>query len=169
MKSILGIDGVEGLPDVFVAGDEVQVSGGSVTLTAAEAAYLRSLGDKAPVASRVASMSSEELTAAYLLNLDVMQDGSGYDFSVTGMEVGESEITIAVKLTREKPVRSGDGPVKINGVLALEGSSRLGDGFTRLGEGVDIDFEKFDANGEARVTFSKDGETVFYRPAIVAP
>ena len=25
------------------------------------------------------------------------------------------------------------------------------------------------ANGEARVTFSKDGETVFYRPAIVAP
>ena len=169
VRSILGIDDVEGLPDVFVAGDEVQVSGGSVTLTAAEAAYLRSLGDKAPVASRVAAMSSEELTAAYLLNLDVMQDGSGYDFSVTGMEVGESEITIAVKLTREKPVRSGGDPVRINGVLALEGASRLGDGFTRLGEGVDIDFEKFDANGEARVTFAKDGETVFYRPAIVAP
>jgi cyclophilin family peptidyl-prolyl cis-trans isomerase len=93
-------------------------------------------------------MSSEELTAAYLLSLDVMQDGSGYDFSVTGMEVGESEITIAVKLTRERPVRSGGDPVKINGVLALEGASRLGDGFTRLGEGVDIDFEKFDANGE---------------------
>ena len=170
VKSILGTDGVEGLPDAFVAGDEVSVSGGgTVILTALEAQYLRSLGDKAAVASRVASMSSEELTAAYLLNLDVMQEGSGYDFSVTRMDVGDSDITITVKLTREKPVSSGDNPVQINGVLALEGAAQLGNGFTRIGSGVSIDFEKFDANGEARVTFSKDGETVFYRPAIVAP
>ena len=170
VKSILGTDGVEGLPDVFVAGDEVSVSGGgTVTLTALEAKYLRSLGDRAVVASRIASMSSEALTAAYLLNLDVMQEGSGYDVSVTGMDVGDSDITITVKLTREKPVSSGDNPVQINGVLALEGAAQLGNGFTRIGSGVSIDFEKFDANGEARVTFSKDGETVFYRPAIVAP
>jgi len=168
VKSILGTDGVEGLPDVFAEGDEISVSGGGkVTLTAAEATYLRSLGEKAAVASRVASMSSEELTAAYLLNLDVMQEGSGYDFSVTKMEVGESEVTITVKLTREKPVSFGDDPVQINGILALEGAAQLGKGFTRIGEGVDIDFEKFDAKGEARVTFSKDGKTVFYRPAIV--
>ena len=59
----------------------------SVILSAAQAAWLNGLGEKATVAGKAATVSAEDFGKAYLLNLDITQDGFGYTFEVTGIEV----------------------------------------------------------------------------------
>ncbi len=112
----------------FEKGEEVVVKdSASVILSAAQAAWLNGLGDKASVAGKAASVSADDFGKAYLLNLDITQDGFGYTFNVTGIEVGEESVAIAVSLQRTCAVTdwlSGtDAP--INGVLRFYGAATM--------------------------------------------
>ncbi len=71
------------LPVLFNADDIVALSDGSVTLTAGQAAWLNGLGPRGDVAARLeSSVSTNGFGNAYLLNLDVMQDGwEGWTFA----------------------------------------------------------------------------------------
>ena len=145
----------------------------SVILSAAQAAWLNGLGEKATVAGKAATVSAEDFGKAYLLNLDITQDGFGYTFEVTGIEVGEESVTIAVSLQRTGAVtewQSGTA-APINGKLRFYGAATLeafqGDSLQPLGSATlsDDDF----SDGEtatAVIPLEPDAGAKFFKARI---
>ena len=124
--SLAAIRGCYFTVEGFEKGEEIAVKdSASVILSAAQAAWLNGLGEKATVAGKAATVSAEDFGKAYLLNLDITQDGFGYTFEVTGIEVGEESVTIAVSLQRTGAVQSGGKDAPINGVLRFYGAATV--------------------------------------------
>jgi hypothetical protein len=151
----------------FAADDELVVKGAAkVILTAAQAAWLNGLGDRATVAGRAATISKKDFDDAFLLNLDITKDGFGYTFSVTSIEVGEDKVTIGVGLTRE-----GKAGQAINGRLVFYGASAVeqfkGGSPEPMGEAwlSDDDFSEGDT-ATAEIPLDGGAHANFYKAAI---
>ena len=113
----------------FEKNEEIVVKDSArVILSAAQAAWLNELGDKATVANKAATVSAEDFGKAYLLNLDITQDGFGYTFEVTSISVASESVTIGVSLHRTGAVTDWlSGTVApINGVLRFYGATTVG-------------------------------------------
>ena len=150
------------VPEGFVENDEVTLSDGTATLTAAQATWLNQFGVKLTVAARLAELSSAQFTAAYLLNLDIMGTFS-YTFNVTGFgfeTVNETECAVVtVTLTREGKVSQA-----INGTLKLTGAMQLGGQFETKASAT-ISDDDFSEGNTATLKLEKSG-ALFYKPVI---
>ena len=95
----------------------------SFILNTAKAAWLNKLGAKPAVEGKLSGMALDDVTNAYLLNLDIASlddvDGS-YSFEITDIDVGDTSVTVAVTLTRTGKVEQ-----KINGALKFYGAATL--------------------------------------------
>ena len=111
-------------------------------------------------------MSEAAFTAAYLLNLNILDENYGdnaYSFAVTGITVGETAVTVNVKLTRECPIAAG----AINGTLKLKGGVSLPANTFNVLDSTTIDDAKFAAGDEAECIFTKGaGGEKFFQPVI---
>ena len=148
--------------DEFVNGQEI----GSVTLDTAQATWLNDQDNYAALRTKIESMSQAAFNAAYLLNLNILDENYGdnaYSFAVTGIAVSETAVTVNVKLTRECPIAAG----AINGTLKLKGGASLpANTFNVLGS-TTIDDAKFADGEEAECVFTKgEGGEKFFLPVI---
>jgi len=143
----------------FGESEVIALNGATETLSAAKAAWLNGLGDKATVVDRIKTISADKFNEAYLLNIDIMHGDFTYTFGITGITVKEDEVDIAVELTR-----SGDATVPINGTLKFYGSATLQAFLSspaELGEAT-LTNENFGEGTTATATIPLKGET---RPA----
>ena len=147
-------------PEGFVENDEVTLSDGTATLTAAQATWLNACGAKAAVAAKIATMDSTAFNNAYLLNLDITGEFS-YEFTVTNIEVGDDDVTLTVSLTRTGTL---DETTKINGTVALTGTDELGKEFETISEATVAD-EDFSEGSTTTITLDK-GDAKFFQPVI---
>lgn len=151
----------------FAEDDELVVKDAAkVILTAAQAAWLNGLGDRATVSGKAVGISQKDFDDAFLLNLDITKDGFGYTFSVTRIEVGEDKVMISVGLTRE-----GKAGQAINGRLVFYGASAVeqfkGGSPEPIGEArlSDDDFSEGDTV-TAEVPLDGSAPANFYKAAI---
>lgn len=155
------------VPEGFVENDEVTLSDGTATLTAAQATWLNQFGVKLTVAARLAELSSAQFTAAYLLNLDIMGTFS-YTFNVTGFgfeTVNETECAVVtVTLTRTGALTENEKAKPIVGTLKLKGTATLGTEFTVIDEAAVAD-DDFSEGNTTTITLDK-GDAKFFQPVI---
>ena len=155
------------VPEGFVENDEVTLSDGKATLTAAQATWLNQFGVKLTVAARLAELSSAQFTAAYLLNLDIMGTFS-YTFNVTGFgfeTVNETECAVVtVTLTRTGALTENEKAKPIVGTLKLKGTATLGTEFTVIDEATVAD-DDFSEGNTTTITLDK-GDAKFFQPVI---
>ena len=155
------------VPEGFVENDEVTLSDGTATLTAAQATWLNQFGVKLTVAERLAELSSAQFTAAYLLNLDIMGTFS-YTFNVTGFgfeTVNETECAVVtVTLTRTGALKENNADKPINGTLKLTGAMQLGGQFETKTTAT-ISDDDFSEGNTATLKLEKSG-ALFYKPVI---
>lgn len=155
------------VPEGFVENDEVTLSDGKATLTAAQATWLNQFGVKLTVAARLAELSSAQFTAAYLLNLDIMGTFS-YTFNVTGFgfeTVNETECAVVtVTLTRTGALQENSADKPINGTLKLTGAMQLGGQFETKTTAT-ISDDDFSEGNTATLKLEKSG-ALFYKPVI---
>lgn len=148
--------------DEFVNGQEI----GSVTLDTAQATWLNNQNNYAVLRTKIESMSQTAFDAAYLLNLNILDENYGddaYSFAVTGIAVGETAVTVNVKLTRKCPIAAG----AINGTLKLKGGASLPANTFNVLDSTTIDDAKFAVDDEAECVFTKgDGGEKFFLPVI---
>ena len=132
-------------------------------LNTAKAAWLNKLGAKPAVEGKLSGMALDDVTNAYLLNLDIASlddvDGS-YSFEITDIDVGDASVTVAVTLTRTGKVeQSINGTLKFYGAATLEefktAAAPIGT-VTLSDEGGD-----FSEGDTTTATFEKDGNTIF--------
>lgn len=157
-------------PEGFVEDEVVTLAGDdTATLTAAQATWLNACGAKAAVAAKIATMDSTAFNNAYLLNLDITDDFS-YEFSVTGIDVGDTTVTMTVKLTRTGALTENDKAKPIVGTLKLNGTASLGTAFTVLAtEAVEFDADADFGDGATETTVTVDTTKTgakFYLPVI---
>jgi len=148
------------VPEGFVENDEVTLSDGTATLTAAQATWLNQFGVKLTVAARLAELSSAQFTAAYLLNLDITGE-FGYEFKVTNINVGDTTVAMTVSLTRTGAL---DETTKINGTVVLTGTDELGKTFETIDEAAVAD-DDFSEGNTTTITLDK-GDAKFFQPVI---
>ncbi len=167
MSSIEGSYEDAPVPEGFVENDEVTLSDGKATLTAAQATWLNQFGVKLTVAARLAELSSAQFTAAYLLNLDIMGTFS-YTFNVTGFgfeTVNETECAVVtVTLTRTGALQENSADKPINGTLKLTGAMQLGGQFETKTTAT-ISDDDFSEGNTATLKLEKSG-ALFYKPVI---
>ena len=148
--------------DEFVNGQEI----GSVTLDAAQATWLNGQSNYVALRTMIESMSQTAFDAAYLLNLNILDENYGddaYSFAVTGIAVGETAVTVNVKLTRKCPIAPG----AINGTLKLKGGASLPANTFNVLDSTTIDDAKFAVDDEAECVFTKgEGGEKFFLPVI---
>ena len=147
----------------FVDGQEV----GSVTLNAAQAAWLNGLNSYDALEAKIETMTQTAFSDAYLLNLDILSeqyDGT-YSFKVTGITVDDTKVTVTVELVRTAALSGG-----INGTLKLNGGATLpASGFTTL-QSVTIGDDDFSDGNSTTCVFTKgEGGEKFFQPVIVEP
>jgi len=140
----------------------------SAVLTVAQAAWLNGLGDRATVAGRAAAVSANDFNDAYLLNLDITQDGFGYEFTVTSINVDPTanKVTIGVSLVRQGKVEQA-----INGRLVFYGTdsvAKFTDGTLKPLADVTLTNDDFSERDTATATMAldEDASAKFYRAAI---
>ncbi len=105
----------------FEENEALVVGNATVILSAAQAAWLNSCaGSKDTVARAAAGVSSDAFSDAFLLNLDITDGDRSYAFTITRIDVGTEEVSVAVTLTRR-----GSLAQPINGVLKFYGASTL--------------------------------------------
>lgn len=158
----------------FMRGDVLQLIGGqsSQALTEGQAAWLNSMKDYYAVKAKVATMGLSDFNDAYLLNLDISQSEFGLGMlKVTGIEVTEDEVRIAVTLNRAGAIQvSRDGTSRnapINGLLKLYGGETPSDR-TLLNATVITD-DSFSSGDTEVFTYPRSGSARFFCPAIVSP
>lgn len=139
-----------------------------IVLDAAQAEWLNNCGggDKAAVQSAAAGLAKDEIDTAYLLNLDITDGGRAYTFEVTDIDVGETEVAVAVTLRR-----TGEAGRAINGVLKFYGAATLA--AFKAGNSEALSAKKlsggdFAEDDTATATFQKDGNA-FFGAKIEAP
>ena len=140
--SVTSIEGsYEDVPapvDVFVVDETIVLTDGSASLSADQAAWLNKLGTKSVVAEALATLSSDQFSSAYLLNLD-LTDTFTYEFKVTDITVGDSSVEVEVTLTRTGTYV--DGEYAINGTLTLKGTAAIGTPFETIGDAA-LEFDR---------------------------
>ena len=131
-------------------------------LTAAQADWLNAFpAGYDAVASRINTLTVQQFADAYLLNLNLMQDGFGYGFNFYGISADDEKVSVGVTLVRTNALASAG----INGTLKLYGGETLG-GITNLLDKAEFDNAKF-ANGDAAQTeFLQDGTNTFFKAVI---
>ena len=103
----------------------------------------------------------QQFADAYLLNLNLMQDGFGYGFNFYGISADDEKVSVGVTLVRTNALASAG----INGTLKLYGGETLG-GITNLLDKAEFDNAKF-ANGDAaQAEFLQDGANTFFKAVI---
>ena len=158
----------------FSLGDILQLANGaaSVSITAAQAAWLNAMNAYDSVKAKLAGMSGEDLMVAYLLNLDLTKDGFGLvSFCVSGIEITETEVRINVNLSRHGAVQvqglSGMRDAPINGILKLYGGETPQ--AKSLLNATVVTGESFDEGGTATFVYPRSGNAKFFRPVIDVP
>ena len=142
----------------FSAGSEVSLAGGvQAVLTAGQAAWLNSLGNRADVVSALADVSESEFSRAELLNLDVTAAGwRGWSFGVESVGVArdgdEHVVTLAVRLDR------GGRSAPINGKLRLHAVD-IPTGVEETIGSLSVDDALFEHGDVATVVFRTSGDT----------
>ena len=156
----------------FSEDDEVLLKdNASVFLTAAQAAWLNGLGDRAAVGGRIAAVSADDFNNAFLLNLDITKDGLGYRFGITDIEVDreENKVVVGVSLVREEDGAPLTRP--INGRLVFYGAETLeafkDSSLQPLG-GAGLSNADFSAgdSATAEIPLEGDASSNFYKAAI---
>ena len=138
---------------------EIGVADATVILDAAKAEWLNARGDYAAVSGRLANVTSNEFAAAWLCNLDLMNEDASAELKITGITVNADNVEIAVTLERTGAVAQ-----TINGKLKFYGAATLAT--FKAGTAapiasatlVDDDFSQGDT---ATATFDKNGNTFF--------
>ena len=119
-KSLVGDYSADG----FCSGD-VTGADASLVLKTAHAEWLNGLGDYATVSGSVARLSAADFGKAYLCNLDVTKDGATAEFKITGIEVGDENVSVKVTLARAGAAQKDGADAPINGVLRFYGASTV--------------------------------------------
>ncbi len=156
-------------PSAFSQGDRLALlQDGAVELTGAQAAWLNSMNAYDVVSDKTAAMSSADFDTAYLLNLDLRRETYGLsEFKVSGIEVTDSAVKIAVTLVRTGAMAADGGDAPINGLLKLYGGEKPGD--KTLLVATSLEGGDFAGGSTAVFTFPRSGNAKFFRPSIVAP
>ena len=138
-------------------------------LNTAKAAWLNKIGAKPAVEGKLSGMALEDVNNAYLLNLGFgsLDDVEGsYAFEITGIDVGDTGVTVAVKLDRPGKIEQ-----RINGTLKFYGAATLA-GFkdAKPIESTlsDDDFSEGDT-ATAEIQLGGDTPPAFFRAEIVEP
>ena len=138
-------------------------------LNTAKAAWLNKIGAKPAVEGKLSGMALEDVNNAYLLNLGFgsLDDVEGsYAFEITGIDVGDTSVTVAVKLDRPGKIEQ-----RINGTLKFYGAATLA-GFkdAKPIESTlsDDDFSEGDT-ATAEIQLGGDTPPAFFRAEIVEP
>ena len=133
-------------------------------LTAAQAAWLNAFpAGYDAVASRIGALSVRQFSDAYLLNLDLMQDGFGYGFGITGIAAANGSVTVDVTLTRTNALATAG----INGTLGLYGGETPG-GITNFLDQAEFGDATFSKGSETQAAFPQDGTNTFFKAVIEA-
>ena len=157
----------------FAKDDALRLSGGTaiLNLTGGQARWLNSMGAYETVKAKAGAMGMEDFMVAYLLNLDLTKDGAGLvKFSVSGIEVTETEVRIAVRLDRIGPMQAEGGSLRaapINGVLKLYGGESLQE--KTLLNATEVTGANFGDGDTATFTYPRSGGARFFRPVIEFP
>ncbi len=157
----------------FAKGDALRLSGGTaiLNLTGDQARWLNSMGAHETVKAKAGAMGMEDFMLAYLLNLDLTKDGAGLvKFSVSRIEVTETEVRIAVRLDRIGPMQAEGGSLRaapINGVLKLYGGESLQE--KTLLNATEVTGANFGDGDTATFTYPRSGGARFFRPVIEFP
>ena len=99
---------------------EISVGDATIILDAAKAAWLNKRGDYDAVKSRLANITSKEFRAAWLCNLDIMNESASAELKITSIKVNADNVEIAVSLTRTGAISQA-----INGSLKFYGAETL--------------------------------------------
>ena len=99
---------------------EISVGDATIILDAAKAAWLNKRGDYDAVKSRLANITSKEFRAAWLCNLDIMNESASAELKITSIKVNADNVEIAVALTRTGAISKA-----INGSLKFYGAETL--------------------------------------------
>ena len=99
---------------------EISVGDAIIILDAAKAAWLNKRGDYDAVKSRLANITSKEFRAAWLCNLDIMNESASAELKITSIKVNADNVEIAVSLTRTGAISQA-----INGSLKFYGAETL--------------------------------------------
>lgn len=149
-------------PAVFVEDESITFTDRNVQLSADQAAWLNKLGAKSAVAEALATLSSDQFSSAYLLNLD-LTDTFTYEFTVSDITVGDSTVEVEVTLTRTGTLV--DGKSSINGTLKLMGGATFpASGFVDL-HVAPVGDDDFSDGDTATWSFGKGSEK-FFQPVI---
>ena len=142
---------------------------GEVVLSADQATWLNGQNNYAALAAKIATMSQEAFSNAYLLNLDILDenyDGT-YEFKVTNIEFGKDDldnetVVVTVNLTRKGALAGG-----INGTLELKGGNTLPASTFDVIQSVEFTDDDFSEGNTTTCTFSKGANpAAFYQPVI---
>lgn len=159
----------------FADKEEVVLENASIILDEAKAAWLnRCTGGKAALAASAAGISSNDFVDAYLLNLDIGVEDAGYTFEVTGIEVLDDQVRVAVTLTRTGAVMGDDGetPAPIKGVLKFYGAKSVSAFKDDDAEPIDSKtffVDDFSEGDTVTATFDRDGTNTFFNAKIEEP
>ena len=138
---------------------EISVGDATIILDAAKAAWLNKRGDYDAVKSRLANITSKEFRAAWLCNLDIMNESARAELKITSIKVNADNVEIAVSLTRTGAISQA-----INGSLKFYGAETLAQfksNATKPIASTTLADEDFSQGDTATATFSKDGNTFF--------
>ena len=135
-------------------------------LNTAKAAWLNKLGAKSAVEGKLSGMAPDDVTNAYLLNLDIASfddvDGS-CSFEITDIDIGDTSVIVAVTLTRTGKIEQ-----KINGTLKFYGAATLAGFKDAKPIESTLSDDDFSEGDTATAEIPLDGETppAFFKAAI---
>ena len=142
---------------------EISVGDATIILDAAKAAWLNKRGDYDAVKSRLANITSKEFRAAWLCNLDIMNESASAELKITSIKVNADNVEITLSL-----IRTGAISQAINGSLKFYGAETL-DQFksnaTKPIASTTLADEDFSQGGTAIRLFPKD-DNVFFKAGI---
>ncbi len=158
----------------FAEGDTLNLSGevAALPLTYRQAEWLNSMGVYDAIKAKVGRMGMEDFMVAYLLNLDLTKDGAGLvTFKVSEIDVGETDVTIKVRLDRAGTMQTSDAgdtrDAPINGILKLYGGNSPTERV--LLNATEVTDANFGDGDTATFTYPRSGGAKFFRPVIEVP
>ena len=142
---------------------EISVADATIILDAAKAAWLNKRGDYDAVKSRLANITSKEFRAAWLCNLDIMNESASAELKITSIKVNADNVEIAVSLTRTGVISQA-----INGALKFYGAETLAQfksNATKPIASTTLADDDFSEGDTAIILFPKD-DNVFFKAGI---
>ena len=142
---------------------EISLGDAAIILDAAKAAWLNKRGDYDAVKGRLANITSKEFRAAWLCNLDIMNESASAELKITSIKVNADNVEIAVTLTRTGAISQA-----INGSLKFYGAETLAQfksNATKPIASTTLADEDFSQGDTAIRLFPKD-DNVFFKAGI---